>query len=246
MTNENNIELKPGFISNKDLATWFGVKPNSFAHAKQKKLEQLKKYADYEIINKKIKIKKVHIPYYSRSYTQILNSMDDYWNEDGLDSCKRVSYQIEQALDLPISLESIYTYTRKGRNELWGKPFMGGGPKGKCFYVWCKRQGEGIDTKYSLLTPEEEKIKKQLITKYFGDATEKQILVQGMVDSGEIKKQEAWDILTSLTNMQGSNFLCFLRELEQKLQCTVVRGTYVKRNKEEKQLSAFDEQGEEK
>lgn len=57
-------------MSNKELALWFGIKPNSFAHSKLKKLEELKKYADYEILpNKKIKINKVHIPYYSKSYT---------------------------------------------------------------------------------------------------------------------------------------------------------------------------------
>lgn len=230
MINENNVELKPGYISNKDLALWFGIKPNSFAHAKNKKLEQLKKYADYEIIDKKIKINKVHIPYYSKSYTQVLNNMDKYWSEDGLDSCRHVSYILKEQLDLPVIRETIEKYACRGRNELWGKPFVGGGKMGACVYVWCKRFGEGINTQYELLTEQQEEIKQQLIKKYFGDATQKQIIVKGMVQSGEITKEEAWDVLTQLTNMQDTNFMTFLTQLQEKLQCTVVRGTLVERS----------------
>ncbi|MDV3427435.1 MAG: hypothetical protein LIR50_10275 [Bacillota bacterium] len=49
---------------------------------------------------------------------------------------------------------------------------------GKCRYLWCKETEDG-DLRQ--LTFEEEEIKQKLIKKYFGDATEKQILVQGMV-----------------------------------------------------------------
>jgi NAD(P)H-nitrite reductase large subunit len=65
--------------------------------------------------------------------------------------------------------------------------------------------------------------------KYFGDATEKQILVQGMVEAGEIKKEEAWDILTQMTNMRGVNFYTFLKELQETLGCKVIKGTMVNR-----------------
>lgn len=68
-------------------------------------------------------------------------------------------------------------------------------------------------------------------TKYFGDATEKQVLVKAMVEAGEITTEEAWGILEEMTNMKGkTNFMGFLKELQGTLHCQVVRGTLVTRN----------------
>ena len=41
-------ELKLGIMTNKELATWFGIQPVTFSKNKQKKLEQLRAYADFE------------------------------------------------------------------------------------------------------------------------------------------------------------------------------------------------------
>jgi polyhydroxyalkanoate synthesis regulator phasin len=47
-----------------------------------------------------------------------------------------------------------------------------------------------------------------------------------MVESGEITKEEAWDVLEELTNMKGrGNFMTFMSELQAKLNCKVIRGT---------------------
>ncbi len=40
------LELK--IYSNKELAEWFGITANSFSNQKQKKLEELKTFADFE------------------------------------------------------------------------------------------------------------------------------------------------------------------------------------------------------
>lgn len=49
--------LKPGCIyNNKDLAEWFGIKQSSFETTKKRKLEELKEYADFEMIGPKVKI----------------------------------------------------------------------------------------------------------------------------------------------------------------------------------------------
>ena len=55
---ENNIYIKEKIImskklelktySNKELAEWFGITANSFSNQKQKKLEELKTFADFE------------------------------------------------------------------------------------------------------------------------------------------------------------------------------------------------------
>jgi len=138
---------------------------------------------------------------------------------------------------LTIADTTAYNYTLKSRNDLFGKPFQEAGVLGSCQYVWCKQDNE--TGKLYFLTEEEEKIKGLLIKKYFGDATEKQIIVQGMIEAGEITKEEAWDILTKMTNMKGNNFLNFLKELQKMIGCRVIRGTLVQRSLIEEKESAF-------
>ena len=123
---------------------------------------------------------------------------------------------------------TVIAYTRQGRNELYGIPFMNEGKIGKCIYIWCKRDPKTGE--YSLLTEKEQIIKQNLQTKYFGDATEKQILVKGMVEAGEIRKEDAWDVLEEMTNMRTGNFMMFLKEIQEALHCQVIRGTLVERN----------------
>lgn len=228
--------LKEGKISNKELAEWFGISANSFSKNKTKKLEELNFFAKYHIDEKNhIIIDEVINDSYnklgSENYRKIKEKIDKVWNEDGLDSCSRVSEEIieiltEEDKNFKLLPSTVYSYTREGRNELYGKPFMEGGQLGSCIYLWCKKNKDGS---YSQLTEEESKIKKDLQTKYFGDTTEKQILVKAMVTAGEITKEEAWDVLEEMTNMRTGNFMGFLNELQSALNCQVVRGTLVTR-----------------
>ena len=149
-----------------------------------------------------------------------------------MDTCSRVGEEICELLTqegIVRKPDTIKAYVREGRNELYGKPFMDKGSLGKCTYLWCKRNAETGE--YSLLTEEEQQIKQNLQTKYFGDATEKQVLVKGMVETGEITKEEAWGILEEMTNMSTGNFRLFLDEMQEKLGCQVVRGTFVERDR---------------
>lgn len=228
-------ELHLGKITNKELAKWFGISESSFRGLKKKKLEELKLFADFYEEKGKVNIVNIYEPVYSKKKSgtlqKVVERIDDVWSEDGLDSCSRVGSKIYEILSNEESLDrkesTIIEYTRKGRNELYGKPFGEEGKLGKCIYIWCKRDKETGE--YSLLNEEEQKIKKDLQTKYFGDATEKQILVKGMVESGEIRKEEAWSILEEMTNMNNSNFLSFLKEIQEKIGCQVIRGTLVER-----------------
>ena len=62
----------------KELAKWFGINENSFCHARAKKLEELKDYADFEIATtkagrfKNILIKEVYYDTYYKSYKKDL------------------------------------------------------------------------------------------------------------------------------------------------------------------------------
>lgn len=56
-----------------------------------------------------------------------------------------------------------------------------------------------------------------------------------MIDTGEITKEEGWDVLESLTNNVFTNeaFMNFLQELQELLGCKIVRGTLVIRDKDQ-------------
>ena len=127
---------------------------------------------------------------------------------------------------LPLTEGTVYQYTLRSRNELYGRPFGPPGELGRCTYTWCKKIGDGWTAEIVPLTPEEEEVKQKLIQKYFGNVSEKQVIVKAMVESGEISKEEAWEVLEELTNMKGrGNFMAFMNELQNKLNCKVIRGT---------------------
>ena len=231
------MQLTLGKKTGKELAEWFGISPGAFRNGKEKKLEELKYFAEFYEENGKVVITKILNPIYqkrgSEAYQKVVNKIDEVWSKDGLDSCSRVGTEICEILSnedkgFKNTLSTVIEYTRKGRKELYGVPFQNGGRLGNCIYIWCKRdKNSGA---YSFLTDDEIEIKEQLQKKYFGDATEKQILVKGMVESGEISKEDAWDILEELTNMKTGNFMMFLKELQERLGCQVIKGTYVERN----------------
>lgn len=226
-------KLVLGKMNNEQLAQWFGIGLKTFTNTKKKKLEELKLFAEFYEEKGKIFITKIYNDTYAKqgstSYQMIRDKVDEFWSDTGLDSCKRVSNKIVKyyGKELPVEEGTAYNYTRRSRNELYGVPFGANGKLGSCIYTWCKK---GEDDGLIPLTEEEEEIKKELIKKYFGSADEKQIIVAGMVEAGEIKKEEAWDILTELTNMKGSNFMMFLGELQERLQCQIIRGTLVSKN----------------
>ena len=232
-------ELELKVYTNKEIAQWFGITPNYFSKNKEKKLEELKAFADFEQVGnkqKKIKITHIYEPVYfkrgSEAFNKIKAQVDEVWDESGIDTCSRVSEKILMKNNYTLSIKesTVYNYTLRSRNDLYGKPFdQKGGTLGTCRYSWVKEDEEGGLRE---LTQEEEEIKQKLIKKYYGDATEKQILVQGMVEAGEITKEEAWDVLTKMTNMKGVGFYTFLQELQRILGCKIIKGTIVNRIQE--------------
>ena len=235
------MKLRLGKMKASELAEWFNISPKSYSNSKKKKLKELEVFADFEEVNGGVIIKKIYNEEYSKqgseNYQKVRNKVDEVWNENGLDTCSRVGGEVYEILidedkNFKLTNSTVINYTLRSRNELWGKPFMGGGTKGECTYLWCKRDKETGE--YSFLNEEEQKIKQQLQMKYFGDATEKQIMVKAMIEAGEIKEEEAWKVLEEMTNMGTGNFMGFLQELQRALGgCQVVKGTLVKRSSEE-------------
>jgi hypothetical protein len=78
------MELTTGKWSTKKLAEWFGIRPNSLSRNKEKKLKELKEFADFKITDTgKILIIKVKIPYYhkpnSKTYQYYLDTVPKAW-----------------------------------------------------------------------------------------------------------------------------------------------------------------------
>ena len=78
--------------------------------------------------------------------------------------------------------------------------------------------------------------------KYFGTDIEQDILIREMVDSGELTKEEAYDISCEMRNLNKSGFMLFKAELEELFNCRITKGTLIKRKNDLdiKQLTTAD------
>lgn len=209
------------------MADWFGIKEKSLRSTRKKKMEELKKYAIFEDMRGKVNILKVLKPIYSKGsedYKLIKEKTIEQWNETGLDTCKLVSSKIKSKYSnqLKVSDNTLYNYTSQSKRELWGKPFSSGGEIGYCIYELCKK----INNKCISFTEEEKAIKQKLLKKYFGSADEKVFFIKDMIENEEIAKEECWETLEEMINLD-KNYMAFKRELERQIGHTVVRATRV-------------------
>jgi hypothetical protein len=226
VSNDDKVSLTIGEKSLRELAGWFGKDASTIRKNKEKYLELLKEYCRYEILpNGKVNILEVYMPTYIENSSNkeiVKNNFTVEWNSNGLDTASNVAKKIRKHQNLTIADSTAYTYTLQARNELFGKPFTNSGEIGFCEYIWCVETSDG---KYRELTMEEEKKKRDLMKVYFGDATEKQLMVKAMVEAGEITKEEAFDILERMTGMDDCNFYSFLQELSVTIGCKVKKVT---------------------
>lgn len=232
------MELKENTLyTNKQIAQWFGLKKGSFSNKeqKQKKLQELKNFADYELVGnktKKILIKRVYQSVYSKKGSVRYQTLDknflDYWSDGGkgLDTASRVAQSMYKDKITDLSLSTIESYTGKIKRDGWGINYVSRGKKGYAIYAWGKRVQDGDQVKLVPLTEQQQEIKRKLIKKYFGDTTEQHIFVQGMVEAGEITKEQAWGVLEELTNMKDK-FNAFRAEFQVAINSSIGRGTYL-------------------
>lgn len=103
MEGVNNMILKEGHITLKELSVWFGLKPNTITNgsvaAKQKKLERLKLFCDYHFEGKKLIIDKVYVPEYSKAYDFIESKFKDEWGSVIDKETRRYNWQKEACVD---------------------------------------------------------------------------------------------------------------------------------------------------
>lgn len=234
---EEKKALKEGIIPISNLAEWFGVTKSYFSRKKKEKLKELEEFCEYELIGKtKINIKKVKYEYYvkkpSSTYEKVKEETRKKWNIEGLDTSARVAFDIylEQDPDKEkvLTEETIYLYTRKASNALFGERGSSkSGELGISYYEWGKWDYD--KEKYVRLNQKELAVKKFLLQKYFGDISEEVIFIQDDIDKGLLTKGEAWDILTK-DKKENGNFFGFLKEFyeltgTQLVKCTAVELT---------------------
>ena len=233
------MQLKLGKMTNTELAEWFGIKNQSFKNSKQKKLQELKLYADFEEVYGGVIITKIlnkdNVEYSkqgSQNYELVKSSFNEEWNDNGIDSCRNVALKIydKHKKELTITQGTTEVYVRKSRNELYGIPFLTEGSLGKCTYLWCKRENTSNGIRYIELTEEEDKVRKKLMKQYFNADEDKKLFVAEMVHTGEISKEQGFDILTELENLTEEGFMTFKCELERILGFHIVKATLIEKD----------------
>ena len=231
------IELKLGKITSKELSAWFNISDSSFRKAENKKkyLEILTKYADFHLVTKgngnTVYIDAIYEPIYTGEAgpsprQRIKELVQQNWNEHGLDTCSRVAsqnYPILKQEGYTIAESTNYRYTCDGRTELWGSPMKRtSGSLGSCRYEYAKIAVNGAIVP---LNAEEQKIKDQLIKKYFGNLNEWTLGVVEDLKKGRITEEEAGQALKNLD--AHGEYLSWKGELEAAIGNPIVKATRV-------------------
>lgn len=225
------MELKLGKMTTKELAQWFGISYGSFRTLKAKKLEELENYACFEEVYGGVEITAIIKSVYNKKDNQIRQIYQQGFEEfkQPIDTVSHINNQIfdkycDQLTTLS-SPESGYRYAIEVRNAHYGVPFKGNGTKGHCYYLWCKVEEKNGEQFYVQFNEEEEKIKQELLKKYFGTNVEKDLLIAEMVTMGEISKEDAYDIMMEYRNLNAQGFMGFLKALEKEIGSKVVKAT---------------------
>lgn len=224
------MELHLGIMTNKEIAEWFGIKERTFSSSRQKRIEELKQYAKFDILRGKFDILEIYQSVYikkkSKSYQTVRDNFEKTWNENGLDLASRVANQIyqEHKDEINVSERTNYVYTLDVKTELYGSAKKKTkGSKGISYYVWSKRHSK--DEKPIPLNAEETAILREAQNKYFKrEIGEDFLLYYGQFNRGEITKEEMCDSFLEAYNFKG-NYLAFKREVEAAIGAELIPAT---------------------
>jgi hypothetical protein len=214
-------ELKPGIISNEELAEWFGVKETTFRNKKKKKLEELKEYCDFEILpGGKINITYVEAAglTYEKKGSKSKELLRERVKEESLkpkshcskpiDVYEGIQNDLEFRKKLTIKPSTTKTYVYVLYCELWGKTqtYRKPGTEGTLgrrkrvlcsfneeIYEWEPVSDEDLEFFYSC--------KKEMTKEQMLNRTKLQFDVAADVREGSITKEEADRELSELTQI---------------------------------------------
>ena len=235
------MELRLGKMTNKELAEWFGITPNTLSKYKDRKLKELEYFADFHEEKGKVVIEKIKNPVYTKKAElkqELLQRvfLEEWENEshNNINTCSNVARKIQKKYgnELELKTSSITDYGRNIRKQEFGIPFFTDGRKGSCTYLWSKiilvDEENGIYV-CEELTEEETKIKNELLLKYFSvkdaSAIEKKIIIDEMVETGEITKDIAYDLYKDVDQLNAIKFREYLDELKRAIGAPVMKTT---------------------
>ena len=218
MLNENN-ELLTGELTNEEFAKWRGVTKSTIMCNKTKYLEELEFFANFHIEGKrKVIIDEVLMPEYIKAgkvlYNKIKERIPGVLNKNGYDNGSSISNKLEKDF-LDIKPSTRYVNVLRGIKEIY--PDRKG--------VWLVKED---DCNVRPLIDEEKVLFKEVFREHFGDTELKQMIVQGMVDEGELTEEESWSYYKKLIGLNGNTFRKFILDMRDRLNGEgVVKGFYV-------------------
>lgn len=250
-------ELHLGVMKNQELADWFGITLKTYTNGRTSKLKELETFAKFNIIRGGVEILEIIQPVYiknsQRKRQLIKDVFTDEWldeNNNNLNTCANVARKMKDKYeDLDYTEETLKSYLRDTRKDYFGVPFILDGSLGSCRYLWAKAIPVD-EAKHTYicekLTDEELKIKDELLKKYFtlknADDIEKKIIIKEMVESGEMTKDQAYDLTCDLDGLNKEGFYKFLTDLHAAIGYPVIKtteiliGRYLQKEKEQLKL----------
>ena len=195
----------------KDLAKWFGIKPNTFSKQKQDRLEELKEYADYEITDGgKVDIFRVKKYFYKKDpiyqyYKKQILSLEDKVVEYHM-IAKRFYKQ-----NFSVHVETCYFYVKQIYEDILID---------KIKYQLCMVVGDRLEP-FGIWAY---KIYEEEYNKYFQFTAEERFILQSKIANREILEEDACNWLFSEDKCRS-----FIRRLCTIFNCdAIVNGVVVK------------------
>lgn len=237
--------LTIGKKSNKELAEWFNITPGAFANRKKIKLKELAYFAKFHEEKTKIVIDEVYIPEYSRqsirNFEKVHQKYPAHWGDNGygLDIGKRVASELHSKLkedeDYTVQESTTYTLVLRAIKKDYGKRGdPEGGELGRSYYQLGKINEQ--TGKIEPFTLEEQKIKKEIMRKFFNDDDENILHIMKQHDDGELNDQDFAIRIKEAKNYNTINYQVFISELSAALNKVIKRGIYLEPSTFKRQL----------
>lgn len=227
-------KLHLGVMTRSELAEWFKITPDYLSRktTKQVKYEELKQYAKFEVLNKgQVNILEIYeeeyvkpsitrdrierckreiCKHYPNPFYIVVSwaSEEFYYNEMTEKERKDVSEGTVYNRYLDAMTEMFGSLKRKTEGECGNRKF--------CYTIWSD-----IKQEFRPLTQVENKIKNEVVMKYYGskdvDIAEQISHVDGQYTNGEISKEEHQELIEILEGNPKERYGKFIEELETKL-----------------------------
>ena len=236
------MELKLGKMTNAELAAWYNITLGSYNNNRQKKLQELRQYADFTVVRGGVVINQIYYKTYLRNQSKIgqevRTRLPEVWPAGEPHTCTQVGNLLYETRQNDGALSTYEYQVRKQRTVLVGKP---GRENPYCHYEMVKGYyGETEGKKrYECLTPAEKDIVHNIWCKYFQDGLD-MVLMTDLMMYG--KDSEIVRILKEEAKFSQTKYQAYIQEVALTLHCDMfVRATVIVSYKKNEDWSDSDE-----